>query len=177
MSRQSSLRSSVILPLLLLLVFALVAGAAQSQRRGRRFKPPPPVSRITVTVLRNDNDTPISNAHVIFHPVEGNREKGGMELKTNDEGQAVMTIIPIGDTVLLQVIAKGYETYGGKYTISKADESMHIKMKLPGQQYSVYDNHDEAENGSGSGSAAGQNGNAASSKDAQNGSPQDSSKK
>lgn len=149
MFRRSTLRSGAILAALLLLVFPLNALAAQSRNRGRRFKPPPPVSRITVTVLRNDNDTPIENAHVIFHPVEGNHEKGGMELKTNEDGQAVMTIIPIGDTVLLQVIAKGYETYGGKYTISKADESMHIKMKLPGQQYSVYDNHDEAKNDNG----------------------------
>ena len=150
MLRNRIFRLSVVLAAVVLLIWPLTAGAQKARYRGRKFKPPPPVSRIVVTVLRNDNDTPIRNAHVIFHPVEGTKEKGGMELKTNEDGVAVMTIIPIGETVLLQVIAKGYETYGGRYTIEKADVAMHIKMKLPGQQYSVYDNHESAENGASS---------------------------
>jgi hypothetical protein len=158
-SRRSFLRFSVVVAALaLLLVGPISANAQKTRYRGRKFKPPPPVSRIVVTVLRHDDDTPIRNAHVIFHPVEGDRDKGGMELKTNEDGVAVMTVIPIGDTILLQVIAKGYQTYGGRYKIDKADMAMHVKMKLPGQQYSVYDNHDTADNGGGSGSGQGQNG-------------------
>ena len=141
---------SVLLPAVALLVWPLTAGAQNARYRGRKFKPPPATSRIVVTVLRNDNDTPIHDAHVIFHPVEGEKDKGGMELKTDDEGVAVMTVIPIGDTILLQVISKGYQTYGGRYKIEKADESMHIKMKLPGQQYSIYDNRMDADAGNGS---------------------------
>jgi hypothetical protein len=166
MFRSRISRLSVVVAFLALLVCPLTASARQSRYRGRKFKPPPPVSRITVTVLRNDNDTPINDAHVIFHPIEGGRDKGGMELKTNEDGVTVMTVIPIGDTILLQVIAKGYATYGGKYQIDKADMSMHIKMKLPGQQYSVYDNHDTADNsnhGSGSGSGQAQSGSSGSS--------------
>ena len=150
MLRNRIFRLSVILAAVVLLIWPLTAGAQKTRYRGRKFKPPPPVSRIVVTVLRNDNDTPISNAHVIFHPVEGNKDKGGMELKTNDDGVAVMTVIPIGDTVLLQVISKGYQTFGGRYQIEKADESMHIRMKLPGQQYSIYDNQLDADTGKGS---------------------------
>jgi hypothetical protein len=149
------LRPSVVVAALLLLIFPLTA-SAQERYRGRKFKPPPPVSRITVTVLRNDNETPINNAHVIFHPVVGEKDKGGMELKTNEDGVAVMTVIPIGATVLLQVIAKGYQTYGGEYKIDKADVAMHIKMKLPGQQYSVYDNQESSNAGNGSGAGSGQ---------------------
>ena len=160
MLRNHFFRLSVVLGAVVLLIWPLTAGAQKERYRGRKSKPPPPVSRIVVTVLRNDNETPIRNAHVIFHPVEGNKEKGGMELKTKEDGVAVMTIIPIGDTVLLQVIAKGYETYGGRYTIEKPEMAMHIKMKLPGQQYSIYDNHDTAENGSG-GAGSGQQQNSA----------------
>lgn len=141
---------SLLLATAVLLIWPLAAGAQNARYRGRKFKPPPATSRIVVTVLRNDNDTPIRDAHVIFHPVEGEKDKGGMELKTDDEGVAVMTVIPIGDTILLQVISKGYQTYGGRYKIEKADESMHIKMKLPGQQYSIYDNHMDANGGNGS---------------------------
>lgn len=155
--RNRIFRLSLILAAVVLLIWPLTAGAQKTRYRGRKFKPPPPVSRIVVTVLRNDNDTPIRNAHVIFHPVEGNKDKGGMELKTNDDGVAVMTVIPIGDTILLQVISSGYQTFGGRYQINKADESMHIRMKLPGQQYSIYDNQLDADTGNASsGSSSGQ---------------------
>ena len=158
--RNRIFRLSVLLAAVVLLIWPLTASAQKERYRGRKFKPPPPVSRIVVTVLRNDNDTPIRNAHVIFHPVEGDKDKGGMELKTNDEGVAVMTVIPIGDTILLQVISKGYQTYGGRYQIDKAEESMHIRMKLPGQQYSIYDNRMDADPGNGSGGSGQQNGSA-----------------
>jgi hypothetical protein len=151
MLRNPIFRLSVVLAAAVLLIWPLTASAQKERYRGRKFKPPPPVSRIVVTVLRNDNDTPINDAHVIFHPVEGNKVKGGMEIHTNDEGQAVMTVIPIGDTILLQVIAHGYATFGGRYNIAKADEAMQIKMKLPGEQYSIYDNGQNADAGSGSG--------------------------
>lgn len=149
MLRNRIFRLSVALAAAVLLIWPLTASA--QKYRGRKFKPPPPTSRIVVTVLRNDNDTPIRNAHVIFHPVEGEKDKGGMELKTDDEGVAVMTVIPVGDTILLQVISSGYQTYGGRYKIEKSDESMHIRMKLPGQQYSIYDNQMDADTGSANG--------------------------
>lgn len=176
MSRSRSFRFSVVVAALVLLVWPLTASAQKTRYRGRKFKPPPPVSRIVVTVLRNDNDTPIRNAHVIFHPVEGDRDKGGMELKTNEDGVAVMTVIPIGDTILLQVIAHGYQTYGGRYKIDQAEISMHIKMKLPGEQYSIYDNQGTAENGGGSGSGQQQNGAKGSSHGSSNEKPAESPK-
>lgn len=176
MLRNRIFRLSVVLGSVVLLIWPLTAGAQKARYRGRKFKPPPPVSRIVVTVLRNDNDTPIRNAHVIFHPVEGDKDKGGMELKTNEDGVAIMTVIPIGDTVLLQVIAHGYETYGGRYKIEKADVAMHIKMKLPGQQYSVYDNHDTAENSSGNGGAEQQNASDGAAKGSSNNKPPDAPK-
>lgn len=158
MSRRSISRLSVLAAGLMLTLSPLTLSARQdNHRRGRKFKPPPPVSRITVTVLRNDNDSPINNAHVIFHPVEGDRDKGGMELKTNQDGVAVMTVIPIGDTVLVQVIAHGYKTYGSLYKVEKPEMALHIRMKLPGQQYSIYDNHDSADN-SGNGAGEGKSG-------------------
>lgn len=171
MLRNRVFRLSVVLAAVVLLIWPLSAGAQKERYRGRKFKPPPPVSRIVVTVLRNDDDTPIRNAHVIFHPVEGTKVKGGMELKTNEDGVAVMSIIPIGDTILLQVIAHGYETYGGRYTIEKPELAMHIKMKLPGQQYSIYDNHDAADSGgNGNGAGSGQQQNGAAPKDSSQGS-------
>jgi len=108
--------------------------------RGRKYKAPPPSARIEVTVLRDSSGKPIPNAHVIFHPVEGDKDKGSMELKTDEDGKTVIDVIPIGDTVRLQIIADGFQTYGADYKIDKPEMSMEIRMKRPGAQYSVYKN-------------------------------------
>jgi hypothetical protein len=108
--------------------------------RGRKYKAPPPSARIEVTVLRDSSGKPIENAHVIFHPLEGDKDKGSLELKTNEDGKAIIDVIPIGDTVRLQIIANGFQTYGGDYKVDKPEMSMEIRMKRPGAQYSVYKN-------------------------------------
>ena len=108
--------------------------------RGRKYKTPPLSARVEVTVLRDLSGKPIEDAHVIFHPVEGDKDKGSLELKTNEDGKIVIDVIPIGDTVRLQIIAKGFQTYGNDFKIDKPEVSMEIRMKRPGAQYSVYKN-------------------------------------
>ena len=63
------------------------------------------------------------------------------ELKTNQEGKAVIDVIPVDDVVRLQIIAKGFQTYGQDYTIDKPSLAMEIRMKRPGEQYSIYKDH------------------------------------
>jgi hypothetical protein len=104
----------------------------------RKYKAPPPSARIEVTVLRDLNGKPIEDAHVIFHPIEGDKDKGYLELKTNEDGKVIIDVLPIGDTVRMQVIASGYQTYGQDYKVDKDQMSMQIRMKRPGAQYSVY---------------------------------------
>ncbi len=140
------LRFSVFVAGFALAVCALHAGAQDNSRRGRKFKVPPPSSRIEVTVVRDANGKPIEHAAVIFHPIEGERDKGVMELKTNQEGKAVIDVIPVGDTVRLQIIAKGFQTYGEDFVNDKESLSMEIRMKRPGGQYSIYKQKNEAEN-------------------------------
>jgi hypothetical protein len=126
--------------------------AQDSNAHGRKYKAPPPSAHIEVTVLRDFNGKPVSNAHVIFHPTEGERDKGSLELKTNDDGKAIIDVIPIGDTVTLQVIADGYQTYGQSYKIDKPELTLEIRMKRPGGQYTIYKNtSSDSNSGSGSG--------------------------
>ena len=155
MSRRSLFRLSVLVVGLAMVVCPLPLSARQKEHyRGRKFKPPPPTSRITVTVLRNDDDSPIMNAHVVFQPIVKGKPRGGMELKTNYDGKCVMTVIPIGDPVLVQVIVNGYQTFGKIYNVERAEMGLHIHMKLPGQQYSIYDNNpDKVDSGSSNGSS------------------------
>lgn len=149
MQHRQLLRFNVALAALGLIAGSLALRAQDDSHHGRKYKAPPLSSRIEVTVLRDSSGKPIEDAHVIFHPIEGDKDKGALELKTNEDGKIVIDVIPIGDTVRLQVIANGFQTYGEDYKVDKAEMSMEIRMKRPGQQYSIYKN-----SSSGSGSSS-----------------------
>jgi hypothetical protein len=152
MLRRSLLRCSVILTVLGLAITSVGVRAQDNSKRGRKFKVPPPASRIEVTILKDDNGKPIENAAVIFHPIEGDKNKGSLELKSNEDGKAIIDVIPVGDTVRLQVIANGFQTYGQDYKIDKTEITMEVRMKRPGSQYSIYkDKNGAANSGGGSG--------------------------
>jgi hypothetical protein len=125
----------------LLVMLGISLSAQDKSRRGRKYKPPPPTAKIEVTVLRDSDSKPIENAAVIFH-VDMEGDKGNMELKTNEDGKSVIDVLPIGSTMRLQIIAKGFKTYGEDFKIDKADMAFGIRMKRPGEQYSIYKDHD-----------------------------------
>lgn len=137
-------------------VTCLTLLAQDTDKRGRKYKAPPPTSTIAVTVVRNFDRKPIENAAVVFHPMQGDKDKGAMELKTDEDGKTTIDVIPLGDVVRLQVIAKGFQTYGQDYKIDKANMSFEIKLKRPGEQYSIYEKHPQtADAGKDSNSGAG----------------------
>ena len=129
--------------------------AQDSAHRGRKYKPPPPTSKIEVTVVRDSDSKPIENAAVIFH-LGG--DKGNMELKTNEDGKSIIDVLPIGSTMRLQILAKGFQTYGEDYKIDKPEMSFDVRLKRPGEQYSIYKNRDQGpdsqKDGKNGGSAA-----------------------
>jgi hypothetical protein len=130
--------------LLAVIGLALVSLALQAQdssHRGRKYKAPEPQARVEVTVLRDASGKPIENAAVIFHIVG---DKGNMELKTNEDGKAVIDVLPQGCKVTLQVIAKGFQTYGGDYQLDKAAMAFEVRLKRPGEQYSIYKHSETA---------------------------------
>ncbi len=125
-------------PLLFVLAPALLA--AQETGRGRKYKAPPPVSHIAVTVLRASNGKPVENAAVIFHSVHDGKDQGNMELKTNEDGKAVLDLIPLGDEVRVQVFKGGFQTWGETFTNDQPARELEIRVKPPGGQYSTYKN-------------------------------------
>ena len=122
-------------------------GQDDSTKRGRKYKSPPPTARIEVTILKDVNGKPIENAAVVFHPMEGEKDKGNMELKTNEDGKTIIDVLPIGDTVRMQIIAKGFQTFGDDYKVDQAQMAIDIRMKRPGEQYSIYKKHPETSEG------------------------------
>jgi hypothetical protein len=146
MMRSSLFRLSIVVAVLGVALASLTAGAQQQpSNRGRKFKAPPPTARIEVTVVRDINDKPIVNAAVIFHIIGG--EKGNMELKTNEDGKAIIDVLPMGFTVRLQIIARGFQTYGDDFKIDNEKLALDIRMKRPGEQYSIYKPHPETTQG------------------------------
>jgi hypothetical protein len=146
--RRSSPGIRWVLPLLLLTAVA-VPGLLAQATRGRKYTPPPPTAKITVTVMKETNGKPVENAAVVFHPMKGNKDEGGLELKTNEDGKATIDVIPIGDTVRLQVIADGFQTFGDDYPITTDTKDIQIKLKRPARQYSIYEKHPDTQQGGG----------------------------
>lgn len=139
LSRRSLRYTSIIVALLVMVAISL--SAQEKTRRGRKYKPPPPTAKIEVTVLRAIDSKPIENAAVIFH-VDIDGDKGNMEQKTNEDGKSVIDVLPIGSTMSLQIIAKGFQTYGQEYKIDKPEMAFDVRLKRPTEQYSIYKDHD-----------------------------------
>jgi hypothetical protein len=140
----SSLKLRFAVPVVLfgLTAVALSASAQGTDKRGRKYKSPPATARVEVTVLRDVDAKPIENAAIVFHPMLNGKDEGNMELKSNEDGKAVIDVLPIGDTVRVQIIAKGFQTYGQDYKIDKDQIVLEVRMKRPGEQYSIYKHHD-----------------------------------
>lgn len=114
--------------------------AEKAPKRGRKYTPPPDTARISVKVIKETTGKPIEHAAVIFHILQGTeKNKGNMELKTNDEGDALIDVIPIGVTVRLQIIANGFQTFGDDYKVDSDTKEIIVKMKRPVRQYSTYE--------------------------------------
>ncbi len=136
------------LPVLAVVLGMVFAAHAQEQGRGRKYKPPPPTCKITVTVVRGYNGKPLENASVVFHPLENGKDKGNLELKTNEDGKVTIDVIPVGDGLRLQVLAPGFQTYGNDYELPNDTKEIEVKLQRPQKQYSIYEAHPD-QNGQG----------------------------
>jgi hypothetical protein len=101
-----------------------------------------PLSTLNFVVVRDENEKPVRNAAVVMHPVDedGNQIRGGLELKTGPEGKASYEGVPYGK-LRIQVLAPGFQTYGGDYVVSEPSMEITIKLKRPTKQYSIYEDH------------------------------------
>src|SRR5260370_8390840 len=106
-----------------------------------------PMSDLRFVVVRDYNGKPVRNAVVVLHPVnkKGKQSRGGLELKTDNDGRTNIDGIPYGP-LRVQVLAPGFQTFGEDYQIDRAEMGITVKLKRPGGQYSVYENHGDAQN-------------------------------
>lgn len=131
-----------------LAIFTLAAGAlgAAAEDKKKTKEPEYPKDKyasVKFVVVKDRNGKPIRNASVVLHEVnkDGHEEHGGMQLKTDEEGRTKYDGIPYGK-VRIQVIARGFQTYGQDHVIDKAEVELNIRMKAPADQVTIYENKD-----------------------------------
>lgn len=103
----------------------------------------PPMTRLRIEV-RNYNGKPVDRASVVVRFVEGrSAAKLGKkvithwELRTNQEGVVKIPPVPQGK-ILVQVIAKGYQTFGQTFQVAEEEKTIEVKLNPPQPQYSAH---------------------------------------
>jgi hypothetical protein len=104
-------------------------------KKGKEDDAPTTKLRIVVT----GGNKPIGNAsvYVRFNSGGGFLKKDKlleMNLKTNEDGTAKVPDIPRGKT-MIQVVAKGWHTFGKWYDIEKEEETIEVKLEPPPHWY------------------------------------------
>jgi uncharacterized GH25 family protein len=94
--------------------------------------------------VRNLEDKPIDRASVIVRfegrsitKLGGKKLKTSWEMKTNQEGVVSIPPLPQG-LIQVQVIAKGYQTYGEKIEVNEEEKTIEVKLNPPQSQYSAH---------------------------------------
>jgi hypothetical protein len=102
-----------------------------------------PMTKINI-VVKNENGKPVDRASVVVRFIQGHSViklgkaiKTTFELRTNQDGEARIPSIPQGK-ILVQIIAKGFQTYGQTFDITDEEKTLDIKLNPPQQQYSAH---------------------------------------
>jgi hypothetical protein len=104
----------------------------------------PPMSKLRIEV-KTLSDKPVERASVVVRFVEGRSvAKLGKkiiknwETRTNQEGVVRIPSIPQGK-VRIQVIAKGYQTFGQIFDVSEEEKTIEVKLNPPQPQFSAHE--------------------------------------
>ena len=103
-------------------------------------------ANLNFLVVRADNGKPIRNASIVLHPVakDGRQKHSGYQLKTDPDGKASFAGAPFGK-LRVQVLMRGFQTYGDDFDINQSNQEITIKLKRPQGQYSIYEDKPKQE--------------------------------
>jgi len=121
--------------------FAFIGAALLFLAAGLAAQDKDDSTRLTLQVLNESSKNPVTDAHVIVRFTEARMlrrdKRTSWEAKTNRKGVVVLDGIPRG-AVKVQVIAKGYQTYGNEHELSKPEEEFTVLIHPPQGQVSAY---------------------------------------
>jgi uncharacterized GH25 family protein len=101
-----------------------------------------PTTKLNI-VVKTQGGHPVDRASVIVKCLGrsvaklGKLECPAYEIRTNEEGVVKLPPIPQGK-IRIQVIAKGFQTFGQDFTVSDEEKTLDIKLNPPQQQYSAH---------------------------------------
>jgi hypothetical protein len=103
----------------------------------------PPMTSLRIEV-KNHREKPVERASVVVRFVEGRsiakfgkKIRTNWELRTNQDGVAKIPPVPQGK-ILIQVIAKGYQTFGDTFDVDQDEKVIEIKLNPPQPQHSEH---------------------------------------
>jgi hypothetical protein len=99
----------------------------------------------TLTIsVKSTAGKPVEGASVIVKFVKGHsltklgkKIRKEWELRTNQDGLIKIPPIPQG-TILVQVIAKNYQTFGHDFEVNEEEKTLDITLNPPQPQYSAH---------------------------------------
>ncbi len=100
-------------------------------------------ARLTIH-LTNNEDKPVGNASVIvkfkhgLNPIKMSKIRTSWEMRSSQEGIAKIPSLPKGQ-VLIQVIARNYQTFGQTFEVGEDEQTIEIKLNPPQAQYSAHE--------------------------------------
>jgi hypothetical protein len=101
------------------------------------------MTTLTISV-KTPGGKPVEGASVIVKFVKGHsltklgkKIRTEWELRTNQDGLAKIPPIPQG-TILVQIIAKGYQTFGQNFDVDEEQKTLEIALNPPQPQYSAH---------------------------------------
>lgn len=99
----------------------------------------PSTSTVNLLVVRAENGKPVKNAEVVLHMLDkdGNEKQDGLELKTHEDGKTWTDGVPYGK-VRIQVIARGFRTWGNDFDVKEPNMAVTVKLQKPKSQFSIY---------------------------------------
>lgn len=114
------------------------AAPAGSSSKDGQSSPDAATTKLKI-VVTNANDKPVANASVYirFNSPGGfmhHDKQIELDLKTNQDGSAKIPDVPTGK-ILVQVVAKGWHTYGKWYDLQSGEQTIAIKLEAPPHWY------------------------------------------
>ena len=101
------------------------------------------MTTLTISV-KSPGGKPVEGASVIVKFVKGHsaakfgkKIRKEWELRTNQEGMVKIPPIPQG-TILVQIIAKNYQTFGQNFDVDEEEKTLDIMLNPPQPQYSAH---------------------------------------
>ena len=92
-------------------------------------------------VVQDTEGLPVSRASVVVRTLKGkklNKIGRSFELRTSQQGTAPLPPLREG-YVLVQVIARGYRTFGERLELRGIDQEYEIVLEAPKEQHSVHE--------------------------------------